>query len=107
MTEQQQESRLVSQMEYPKIVYLEGLLFFFGANFLYHQNVFRANQNRLQFLGFLLVNAFTSYQLAEATNIGVSRHYAAAYNNTLEYQHRAALNAKLRIKLFGRQQTQQ
>ena len=41
------ESRLVYKTEYPKIVYLEGLLFFFGANFLFHQNVFRANQNRL------------------------------------------------------------
>lgn len=107
MTEQQEQSRIVRSVEYPKIVYLEGLLFFFGANYLFHQNVFRSNQNRLQFLGFLLVNAFTSYQLAEATNIGVSRHYAAAYNNTLEYQHRAALNAKLRIKLFGRQNNTQ
>jgi hypothetical protein len=44
--------------------------------------VFRANQNRLQFAAFLFVNAFTSYQLAEATNIGVSRYYAALYNNT-------------------------
>ena len=40
MTEQ--ETRLVYKTEYPKIVYLEGLLFFFGANFLFHQNVFRA-----------------------------------------------------------------
>jgi len=40
-------SRLVKGAEYPKIVYLEGLLFFFGANFFYHQHVFRANQNRL------------------------------------------------------------
>ena len=102
MTESQ-ESRIVSGTEYPKIVYLEGLLFFFGANFLFHQNVFRANQNRIQFLGFLFVNAFTSYQLAEATNVGATRHYAALYNNSLEYQHRAALNAKLRLKLFGRQ----
>ena len=99
MTEQ--DSRLVQSTAYPKIVYLEGLLFFFGANFLYHQHVFRANQNRLQFLGFLAVNAFTSFQLAEATNLGANRYYAAAYNNTLEYQHRAAVNAKLRLKLFG------
>lgn len=105
MTEQ--ESRLVSNTEYPKIVYLEGLLFFFGANFLFHQNVFRATQNRLQFLGFLAVNAFTSYQLAEALNVGVVRHYAAAYNNTIEMRHRAELNAKLRLRLFGRKQTEQ
>jgi len=29
-------SRLIHLPVYPKIVYLEGLLFFFGANFLYH-----------------------------------------------------------------------
>jgi hypothetical protein len=84
--------RLVHTAEYPKIVYLESLLIFFGANFLYHQNVFRQNKNRLQFAGFLLANLFTSYQLAEATNIGATRYYAALYNNTLEYQHRAQLN---------------
>lgn len=97
-------SRLISGAEYPKIVYLEGLLFFFGTNFLYHQNVFRANQNRLQFAGFLLVNAFTSFQLAEATNVGASRYYAALYNNSQEFQHRALLNQRLRLKLFGQRQ---
>lgn len=30
------ESRLAKGVVYPKIVYLEGLLFFFGANFLFH-----------------------------------------------------------------------
>jgi hypothetical protein len=30
------DSRIVRNVEYPKIVYLEGLLFFFGANFLFH-----------------------------------------------------------------------
>ena len=98
------DSRLVRGIEYPKIVYLEGLLFFFGANFLYHQHVFRANQNRLQFAGFLLVNIFTSYQLAEATNISVTKYYAAIYNNTKEFQHRAMLNQKLRLRLFGSNQ---
>ena len=95
------ESRIVNNVEYPKMVYLEGLIFFFGANFLYHQHVFRANQNRLQFAGFLLVNLFTSYNLAEATNIGVTRYYAALYNNTMEFQHRAQVNQRLRLKLFG------
>jgi hypothetical protein len=97
-------SRLVKGTEYPKIVYLEGLLFFFGANFFYHQHVFRANQNRLQFAGFLLVNLFTSFQLAEATNISATRYYAALYNNSMEFQHRAQLNQRLRQKLFGQQQ---
>lgn len=95
------ESRIVRDMDYPKIVYLEGLVFFFGANFFYHQHVFRANQNRLQFAGFLLVNLFTSFQLAEATNTAATKYYAAIYNNTKEYQHRALVNQRLRTKLFG------
>ena len=37
---------------------------FFGANYIYHKNVFRANQNKLQFTAFLLVNLFTSTQVA-------------------------------------------
>jgi len=96
-------SRLVKGSEYPKIVYLEAALFFFGANFLFHQHVFRANKNKLQFTGFLLANLFTSYQLAEATNIGAMRYYAGIYNNTLEFQHRAQVNQRLRLKLFGNQ----
>ena len=64
-----EESRIVIGVEFPKIVYLESLLFFFGANYLYHQNIFRANQRKSNFLAFVLVNLFTSYQLAEATNI--------------------------------------
>jgi hypothetical protein len=85
MADAPSDSRLVRTSEYPKIVYLESLLFFFGANFLYHQHVFRANQGRFQFGAFLLVNLFTSYQLAEATNLSATRYYAAIYNNTLEY----------------------
>lgn len=86
------ESRFVRNVEYPKIVYLESILLFFGANFLYHQNVFRNNQNRLQFVGFLLVNAFTSFNLAQATNISVAKYNAALYNNSLELRHRALVN---------------
>lgn len=84
-------------------MYGETLLFFFGANFLFHQQVFRASQNKLQFAGFLLVNLFTSYQLAEATNITAMKYYAAIYNNTLEYRHRGLVNQRLRLKLFGTQ----
>ena len=43
-------------------------------------------------------------QLAEATNLGVSRYYAAVFNNTQEYAHRAQLNQRLRLKLFGQRQ---
>ncbi len=99
--EKQNTSRLVRDAIYPRIVYLEGLLFFFGANYLYHHHVFKANQNRLQFAGFLLANLFTSYQLAEATNPAATLYYAALYNNSKEFAHRAALNQKLRLKLFG------
>lgn len=64
MADSNSSSRLVHNTEFPKLVYLESLLIFFGANFLYHQNVFRANQSRPQFALFLAVNLFTSYQLA-------------------------------------------
>ena len=47
MADNESTSRLVQASEYPKIVYLESLLIFFGANFLYHQNVFRQNKNKL------------------------------------------------------------
>lgn len=97
------ESRLVQSREYPKIVYLEGLIFFFGANYLFHHHVFRASNNRLQFGAFLAVNLFTSYQLAEATNIGAAKYYAGIYNNHLEHLHRAQVNQKLRLKLFQQQ----
>ena len=95
------DSRIVRDIQYPKIVYLEALLIFLGANFIYHQKVFRANNNRYQFLGFMLVNLFTSFQLAEACNINVARYNAAIYNNTHEMRHRATLNQQLRLKLFG------
>lgn len=93
-------SRLVKSLTYPKIVYLEGLIMYFGANYIYHQSIFRYNQNKLQFAGFLLVNLFTSLQLAEATNVGVAKYYAAIYNNTKEFQHRSAMNQRLRERLF-------
>lgn len=79
------DSRLVRGLVYPKIAYLECLTLFFGANFIYHQNVYRQNWNRPQFAAFLLVNLFTSYQVTEATNMEVARYYAAIYNNTLEF----------------------
>jgi hypothetical protein len=97
------ESRLVNPPHYPKIVYLESLLLFFGANFIYHQRVFRHNQNKVQFAGFLLANLFTSFQLCDATNRAALAHYAAQANNTFEIQHRALINQKLRTKLFNQQ----
>ena len=55
------ESRIIRTPSYPKIVYLESLILFFGANYLYHRSVFTHNSNKPQFLGFILVNLFTSY----------------------------------------------
>ena len=55
------DSRVVAITEYPKMVYAEALVFFFGANFLFHQNVFRRSNDKFHFAGFMLVNAFTSF----------------------------------------------
>ncbi len=78
------DSRLVKGLVYPKIVYLETLIFYFGANFVYHQQIFRHNHNKLQFAGFLLVNLFTTFQICEAGNTGSLYYHAGLYNNTLE-----------------------
>ena len=79
------DTRLVRGVIYPKMVYLEGLILYFGANFIYHQNVFRQNLNKPQFAAFLLVNLFTSYHLTEAVNFDCARYYAAIFNNTKEF----------------------
>lgn len=93
-------SRLVEVEAKPSTVYLEALMFFMGANFLFHQNIFRKAGNSYHFAGFMLINAWTSYQVAEATNYAVIRRYATMYNNTLEMQHRAELNKRLRQRLY-------
>ena len=49
----------------------------------------------------MLVNLFTSFQLAEATNIQATRYYAAMFNNRKEMEHRAIVQMKLRQKLFS------
>jgi hypothetical protein len=75
------EARLAPPKNYPKIVYLETMIFFFGANFLFHHHVFRTSQNRLQFGAFLFVNLFTSYQLAEGSNLGCASYHSSIFNN--------------------------
>jgi len=55
------QSRLTATTPYPKMVYFESLVIFFGANFLFHQNVFRKVGSRPQFALFMFVNAFTSF----------------------------------------------
>ena len=56
----QSDSRLVHGISYPAINYLATLGLFLGGNLTYHRKVFRQNNNRLNFTGFLLINAFTS-----------------------------------------------
>lgn len=97
------EPRIVYDCEYPKLPYLESLVFFLGGNLIFHQAVFRHRQNKLQFTGFLLVNLFTSYQLGQACNHGVIKYYAALFNNSKELQHRALITQQLRLKLFKQQ----
>jgi hypothetical protein len=100
MADASSESRLQKTGDFPSSVYLESLVIFFGANFLFHQNVFRKQGSRPQFALFMLVNAFTSYQIADAANLASLNRYAIIYNNTREIEHRAALNQKLRAKLY-------
>lgn len=97
------ESRVVECPKYPPIVYLESMMIFLGANFLFHQNVFRRSGNRFQFAAFMLVNGFTSYNISEAMNSQAALYHASAFNNTLELEHRADVNEKLRKKMFARQ----
>mmetsp|Transcript_39666 Transcript_39666/g.60763 ORF Transcript_39666/g.60763 Transcript_39666/m.60763 type:complete len:110 (+) Transcript_39666:7-336(+) len=76
------KTRKAGNILYPSFAYAEMVGVFFGANFMYHFNVFRRNRNPGTFIAFMLVNAFTSYNLVEFANPGVQRFYAAAYNNT-------------------------
>ena len=98
-----QESRLVSTPEYPNMVYLEAMVIFFGANFLFHQNVFRQRGNRLQFAAFMAANAFTSFQIADAGNLASLSRYAGIYENTREMDHRAKMTERLRLKMYQQQ----
>jgi hypothetical protein len=74
---------------YPKSVYIQSLAIFFGANYLFHQNVFRRSGSRPQFAAFMLVNVFTSLQIAEACNWGYARRTATIFDNTKEIEHRS------------------
>ena len=100
------ESRIENTPAYPPLVYLETALIFFGANFLFHQNVFRRSGNRAHFAAFMAVNAFTSFNISEAASLQAARHHASAFNNTMEMEHRANMQEKLRLKLWRPNQTQ-
>ena len=94
--EEEEFGRLNAAPEYPKGVYLTTLMLFFGANFMFHQNVFRRVGSRPQFAAFMFVNAFTSYQLSEMSNIHYTYREAIILNNTQEINHRANINDLLR-----------
>ena len=91
---------MISATEYPRSIYAQMLVVFFGANLMYHKHVFRMNGNRPQFFMFMLANAFTSYQIAEMTNLAVVDRDAAAFNNTEEMMHRARINERLRLNMM-------
>ena len=94
------ESRIMACPPYPPIVYLESMLIFFGANFMFHQNVFRRSGNRVQFALFMGINAFTAFNIAECMSQQAARYHASCFNNTLELQHRANVYEKLRLGMF-------
>jgi len=96
----QTDSRLRHTYPFPKVVYLEALTIFFGAQFMFHQNVFRKSGMRAQFAAFTLVNLLTSFNLADCCNKASMRRYATIYNNTKELEHRNNVTTKLRLSLF-------
>ena len=100
-TESDNGGRLTIAPEHPKSVYFEAAVLFFGANFLFHQNVFRRVGSRQQFAAFMLVNAFASYQIAECSNITYLRRQAILLNNTREIEHRSKVNELIRSKLIN------
>ena len=95
------ENRIRNVGAFPKVVYLQALAIFLGANFMYHHQVFRTSGNRLQFLMFMGVNLFTSYQIADATVTASLHRQATMLNNAIELKHRQDLQHKLRIGLFN------
>ena len=95
-------NRLVAAPVYPKMIYFEALFLFMGGNFIYHQRVFRQNNSRLLFSVFMLVNAFTSFEVVEATSPFALRHFAAGLNNTREIEHRQKLTETYRRAVLGR-----
>ena len=56
----------------------------------------------MHFAAFMAVNAFTSFNIAEACNWQATRYHAAAFNNTEELEHRSDMQEKLRKSLFKR-----
>merc|ERR1712166_789979 len=93
-------SRMQQTCTQPKNVYFEAAMVFLGSNFVFHHKVFRRNGSRPQFAAFMLVNAFTSYQLVECMDMGSMHRYANIMENTKEMEHRALMNEKLRQRML-------
>ena len=100
-SETQNTSRFSSNTQYPPLAYIEMVGLFLMSNFVYHQNVYRRNNLKLNFLAFMIVNSFTSYNVCEMMNYNVNKYYASQMNNHMESQHRGELNKRLKKKLFG------
>ena len=50
----------------------------------------------------MMVNAWASFEVSEALNPFVQRHYAAGLNNTYEFRHRAKLTETYRKAVLKR-----
>ena len=95
------KQRLIENAEFPKLAYLETLAMFFAMNFLYHRNFYRVDRKALNFLAFMAVNVFSSFQVAQITNSEVLPFYAAQYNNMMEFDHQNKLVALQRRSLYN------
>ena len=93
------ESRIVELPNYPNFAFIETLALYLGTNAAFYNQFFRRNGDRRQFAAFLIVNAFTSFQLVEITNPKVLRHYAGFMNNVAEMEHRRQMTESLRKNL--------
>ena len=96
------ESRIIKDLNYPKLVFGEALLIFLGANYFFFKNIFKIHNNRVQLISFIFVNAFTSMNMAELIHFGTAKYYAGLYNNWLEVEHRKVMNEQLQNKLVGK-----
>ena len=99
--ENKKDNRIVDVPAYPKSIILESLVLFFGANFMFHQNVFRRVGSRPQFAVFMLVNAFTSHQIIECCNYVYLQREACLFNNSSELKHRVKMNELVRLRMLN------
>ena len=96
------KNRMAAAPAYPSMIYFETLFLWMGGNYIYHQRLFRQNGSRFLFTTFMLVNAWASFEVAEALNPYVLRHYAAGLNNSQELEHRRKVTETYRKAVFMR-----